>query len=65
MHGDNKLDWNYYVIVDKNKFAMKIFLGMLKSLNGLIAACKLLLLGGISSMFFHGTSYLADKVPLG
>ena len=52
-----KLDWNHFV---KLKYVFEV----LKSLNDLIAACKLLL-GSISSMFFHGTSYLADKVPLG
>ena len=63
MHGDNKLDWNYFVMVEKT-IGIKLCFGVLKSLNDLIAACKLLF-GGISSMFFHGTSYLADKVPLG
>ena len=64
MHGDNKLDLNYFITVDKRKLEWKYVFGMLKCLNSLIAACKLLL-GSISSMFFHGTSYLADKVPLG
>ena len=54
----------YFVIVEKTIGIKICFWGLLKSLNDLIAACKLLLVG-ISSMFFHGTSYLADKVPLG